>query len=559
MAACGPLLRRRRRATRRHRRASCRLLLQQRKAGTGTIDTGAFNEEAVGFKQGRKQAELWNDLWSDVDPYGEALEAKKERERIELGLQQLADEDSQGLLQKKRIMLLIADTGGGHRASARAVADALEELFPDQVSISIRDIWTECCPWPFNKVVQSYMWMAKKPWFWRIFFLTSTFPITRWFSQRFANVRCKRAFRHEIEIENPDLIISLHPCTQHITMKVLRRLARRTRRRIPFVTVVTDLGGAHPMWFHPDADKVFVPSEDLRNEALRCGVRESSIHMYGLPLRRDFWNPEPRSRAAVREALGLAQEPRTVLVIGGGDGVGRLQQVALATGRELAATFGEEASQLVVICGKNERVKRNLSAASWPGGLHVHVLGFVANVHEWMSAADVIVTKAGPGTIAEACTRQLPVMLSSFLPCQEHGNVGFVVNGGFGAYTPKAEEIAKTVCGWFKDPEELARMSHQSAKQSRPNATRKIAEVIGRKWVRTASEELKSALQRELHAGGGGGGGSGGAAPIEDALQQLMDATDKMKEAQLALREAKAVGLSTLERALARPAQTQDA
>ena len=45
--------------------------------------------------------------------------------------------------------------------------------------------------------------------------------------------------------------------------------------------------------------------------------------------------------------------------------------------------------------------------------------GFVSNMDEWMGAVDCIVTKAGPGTIAEAMTRGLPIMLSAFLPGQE--------------------------------------------------------------------------------------------------------------------------------------------
>ncbi|CAE8675258.1 unnamed protein product, partial [Polarella glacialis] len=116
---------------------------------------------------------------------------------------------------------------------------------------------------------------------------------------------------------------------------VLKKMARSTRRRIPFVTVVTDLGSAHPMWFHPEADRVFVPSEAVRQIALGCGVRESAIHMYGLPLRRAFWAPETRSRETLRQELGLVPQAATVLVVGGGDGVGQIQRVAEAMAKEM--------------------------------------------------------------------------------------------------------------------------------------------------------------------------------------------------------------------------------
>jgi len=183
----------------------------------------------------------------------------------------------------------------------------------------------------------------------------------------------------------------------------------------------------------------------------------------------------------------------------------------------------------------------------------VRVLGFVSNVHEWMSAADVIVTKAGPGTIAEACTRGLPVMLSSFLPCQEQGNVAFVVDGGFGAYTPHPEEIAKKVAGWLQDRGELERMSRQSAKHGRPSATRKIAEVIGRKWVRTDVDDLAAALRR---AGAGAEHGGQGA-PTATALRQLLEAARGLREAQLAMRQAKARGLAALEQIHGAPVEQE--
>lgn len=95
--------------------------------------------------------------------------------------------------------------------------------------------------------------------------------------------------------------------------------------------------------------------------------------------------------------------------------------------------------QVVVICGKNKAVKHELEDATWPLNTRVIVHGFVSNMDEWMGAVDALVTKAGPGTIAEATIRGLPVMLSGYLPGQEEGNVPYVVNGemGFGGGTQK--------------------------------------------------------------------------------------------------------------------------
>ena len=72
----------------------------------------------------------------------------------------------------------------------------------------------------------------------------------------------------------------------------------------------------------------------------------------------------------------------------------------------------------------------------------LHALGFVSNVEDYMHAASVLITKAGPGTIAEAACCRLPCILSSFLPGQEEGNVEYVRNSGIGDYAPTAKTVA---------------------------------------------------------------------------------------------------------------------
>jgi 1,2-diacylglycerol 3-beta-galactosyltransferase len=99
-------------------------------------------------------------------------------------------------------------------------------------------------------------------------------------------------------------------------------------------------------------------------------------------------------------------------------------------------------------------------------------------MRDYMGVASCIVTKAGPGTIAEACCSGLPIMLSGYLPGQESGNVAFVVDGGFGAYASEPAKIASTVASWLAEPQRLAQMSERSLLAARPLATERIADDI---------------------------------------------------------------------------------
>ena len=124
----------------------------------------------------------------------------------------------------------------------------------------------------------------------------------------------------------------------------------------------------------------------------------------------------------------------------------------------------------MLICGKNAKLAQKLTAKKWK--TKVCVRGFVNNMSEYMSACDCIITKAGPGTIAEALICGLPIMLNGFIPCQEAGNVSYVLENGVGAYDENPDKMASIVAGWFAlDGEVLEEMSRKAKLLGRPEAT----------------------------------------------------------------------------------------
>lgn len=379
--------------------------------------------------------------------------------------------------RKKKVLLIMSDTGGGHKASAQAISAALRDLYGDKVDCEICDIWTDYGTWPFNTAVPSYQYLAKHPFLWKLTYEYGRFPVTQWLTQRICSLECWGGIKRCLSSANADMIVSVHPLCQTLPLRVLKHLGGG-ERKVPFVTVVTDLGGGHPLWFHRKVDACFVPSDVVHKLAKSKGVPESMLKQHGLPIRPGFETAQgDAEKAALRGELGL-KHVRTALVVGGGDGVGKLGKIA----RELAAELGRDGgghAQVAVVCGKNEVLRQQLMAEDWPENVHVSVQGFVRNMDQWMRAADCIVTKAGPGTIAEACASGLPIMLSAFLPGQEAGNVPFVVDGGFGAYSTKPRVIAKTVSDWLRDPTKLKDMSAKARAHGNPEATAAIAKDIG--------------------------------------------------------------------------------
>lgn len=253
----------------------------------------------------------------------------------------------------------------------------------------------------------------------------------------------------------------------------------------PFVTVVTDLGDAHPTWFDPRADMVYVPSQPLCELAYGEGVRQDRIRLLGLPTRPAFWQAPP-DRQLLRAKLGMAQHIPTVLLVGGGDGVGGLAAIATAIAERIAQDAGGAAGQLVVICGKNKGLLAKMRSRSWP--VPVILKGFVNNMSDWMAACDIICSKAGPGTIAEAWIRGLPIILTGFLPGQEEGNVTLVLESGSGEFHLAPDDIAHCAAKWVIDPEERASVAERASALGRPNSTREIAQDIWKLGARTVVE-----------------------------------------------------------------------
>jgi 1,2-diacylglycerol 3-beta-galactosyltransferase len=250
---------------------------------------------------------------------------------------------------------------------------------------------------------------------------------------------------------------------------------RGQARRIPVVTVITDLVDIHVAWACRDVDAVVVPSPGGLDHCRRAGIPASRCHDFGLAVDRRFTDlpSDPAGITAIRERLGLRTGTFVVLVCGGADGSGGLVKHA----RAIAA--GSLDVDVVVICGRNERARSALAGLKTAGGRAVRVLGYVNDMAEWMRASDVVVSKAGPGTIAEALCCGLPLLLVWYLPGQERGNVEWVVDIGAGRYVPRDEQLVDAVAELAAPGSEaLATMRVAVKSAARPDATRRIAELI---------------------------------------------------------------------------------
>ena len=134
----------------------------------------------------------------------------------------------------------------------------------------------------------------------------------------------------------------------------------------------------------------------------------------------------------------------------------------------------------MAIIGRNERLRARLASKHWPAPLRVE--GFVENIHEWMHAADLVVTKAGPSTITEALAVGTPMVISGAVPGQEPPNVPHVVETGAGVWAPHPSQAAEVVQELLSDSgEKLRHMTNCACEAGRPRAAWRVAEAV---WAR---------------------------------------------------------------------------
>ncbi|KAG0472308.1 hypothetical protein HPP92_016854 [Vanilla planifolia] len=237
----------------------------------------------------------------------------------------------------KKVLILMSDTGGGHRASAEAIKAAFNQEFGEEYQVFVTDLWTDHTPWPFNQLPRSYNFLVKHGALWKM----------------------------------------------------------------------TYYGSA--LVFHKLVTRCYCPSSEVAKRALKAGLKPSQVKVYGLPVRPSFVKPvQPKDE--LRREFGMNEDLPAVLLMGGGEGMGPIEATARALGETL---YDDNLGEPIVIRTK------------------AFVEGFVTKMEECMGACDCIITKAGPGTIAEAMIRGLPIILNGYIAGQEVGNVPYVVENGW--------------------------------------------------------------------------------------------------------------------------------
>ncbi|REE89056.1 processive 1,2-diacylglycerol beta-glucosyltransferase [Paenibacillus taihuensis] len=315
---------------------------------------------------------------------------------------------------KRKVLIVYAMYGDGHYQVARTMQRRLERTGLFNVKLidmfaQTNPVWNAVSRYIFHK--GSIYFPDIYGWLYTVTNqLKPNSPINRWL--QLLGLSKMKAIAAE---ERPDAVIHTFP------LLAMSKLKEQDGNSFACFTIVTDYV-AHCRWIHPDTDRYFVASDELKTQLTSAGVHPHRIVVSGIPIRSAFHESIPI--ADVKQKYGLQVSKPIVLIMAGAYGV---INDAAAMVEEIERM---EEAQVLLVCGRNRSLYQAMSGAFGTAG-HVRVFGYVERIEELMAMSSCLITKAGGITLAEARKMRLPVVVYRPLPGQERGNAEYWQSKGF--------------------------------------------------------------------------------------------------------------------------------
>jgi len=369
----------------------------------------------------------------------------------------------------KKILISYATAGVGHKRAALSVMEALEELSPGDAEISIIDslnYTNDFFRWTYLK---GFVFLVNRfPVIWGLgYYITDNFYVNAVLSgiSRLSNWINSKKLREYLIATQPDVIISAH----FYLSEVASDLKRQNLLRSQLVTVVTDYI-LHAWWVTPQTDMYVVGSEHARQDLLRWKTDPRKIKVLGIPVAPIFCKQLDRKEIIGR--IGIRQGVMTVLVLGGGYGIGPIEGIVKAIDSV------EIPVQIIAICGFNEKLKGRLEQLRPHLKHEMKVFGFVYNVYEYMEASDLLISKSGGITTAESLSKDLPMLVVSPIVGQETRNCAFLTGAGAAMKINGLSGLKGAIEEIAAHPEKADSMKRAIRNIRKPAASYDIAQMV---------------------------------------------------------------------------------
>ncbi|GJQ19940.1 MAG: galactosyldiacylglycerol synthase [Bacteroidia bacterium] len=275
-----------------------------------------------------------------------------------------------------------------------------------------------------------------------------------------------REYVEFLKRKQPDAIL----CTHFLPYISISGRLRSSNIKAPVFAVTTDFD-AHQYWVDSVVDRYYVHTEESAWQLRAKGAPADRIRVLGIPVMPDF--AKRQHPAVVRRQLGLPDDRLTILMVWGGFGVGKPEKMVQEV-LAMLQMFPQRHFTLVAVCGRNEKLRRHLEKTVPPPNVLLRGMGFVENIHAWMNACDLLISKAGGLTSAEAMAMGTPMLIVDPIPGQETRNTEIIVEERAGWKALDIPNIGYKIKRILEQPGLLDEAREATARLARPNAARDI-------------------------------------------------------------------------------------
>jgi len=368
----------------------------------------------------------------------------------------------------RKILLLSVSAGAGHVRAAEALHLCAQAEFADVETLHL-DVM-DYASTTFRKVyADAYINLVNKHpavWGW-LYKMTGDARSDATFNKMRRSIERMntRRLRKRIADFAPDAIV----CTHFLPAEVLMHEIRRERLSIPVWVQVTDFD-LHRMWVIPHMTGYFAANDEIGYRMRTLGMDGAGVQVVGIPIVPAFTKPLQRAECAAE--IHVDPQRRTLLLMGGGAGVGHLEQVAESL------LVLEHDFQLIVLAGRNVHALKLLQdmAPKFPGRLFPH--GYTNQVERLMACADLVITKPGGLSTSECLAMGKPMIVHSPIPGQEERNADYLLENGAALKAIDAVGLAYRVHELLAAPQRLAQMSERARLLARPHAARDVLRTV---------------------------------------------------------------------------------
>ncbi|HMD89076.1 MAG TPA: glycosyltransferase, partial [Anaerolineaceae bacterium] len=367
----------------------------------------------------------------------------------------------------KRILILTADFGYGHRSTANAISEALQEIHGQECVVEIVNAWDDKrLPGFIRKDQANYDKVVREmPELYKLGYQVSDITAASDLIVGAVTLVLYNVLRETIHKYQPDVIV----CTYPMYQAILSVIFTIEKYKIPTISVVTDLATVHKVWFNPSVDLCLVPTQTVYNLAIDAGLSPEKVKITGLPVHPALAKGK-QDQTTIRQGLGWQTDIFTVLAVGS-------KRVENLYDSLRVLNHSGFPLQLAIVAGGDNQMFKLLEETEWHQETHLY--NFVADMATLMRASDCVLGKAGGLTVTESLACGLPLILIGVIPGQETGNADYVISGKAGDLAKDPIEVLEVMCHWLANGKELYAERVQNADRlGHPQAAYDVAKLV---------------------------------------------------------------------------------